>query len=124
MPALLKIKRTIDNDIWKINFSLDVASLSENDKDLMRKFGEPQINIGGTFLGETVNEYTLPDKYIRLRSDLPFTQEFDSKSPDFSTATQVKAEAFQDAFTTAYEAAFVNLRTNADTFTGEYLVNI
>lgn len=124
MPALLKIKRTIENDIWKINFSVDVLSLSENDKDLMRKFGEPQINIGGTYLAETLNEYTLPDKYIRVRSDLPYTQEFDSKSPDFESNTQIKAVAFQDAFTEAYEIAFIDLRTNADTFTGEYLVNI
>lgn len=124
MPALLKIKRSIENDVWKINFSLDVASLSENDKDLIRKFGEPQINIGGTFLAESINEYVLPDKYVRVRSDLPFTQEFDSKSPDFETNVQIKAVAFQDNFVGLYEDAFVTLRDTEDAFTGEYLVNI
>lgn len=124
MPALLKIKRFIDNDVWKINFSLDINSLSEHDKDLIRKFGEPQINIGGVYLEGSPNEYTLPDKYLRVRSDLPFTQEFDAKSPDFETATQVKAQAFQDTFTDAYLEAFTTLRTSADTFTGEYIENI
>lgn len=124
MPALLKIKRSIDNDIWKINFSLDLASLAESDKDLMRKFGEPQINIGGVFLLGDPDEYTLPDQYIKVRSALPYTQEFDSKSPDFELNTQAKVEAFQTNFTTLYAAAFVDLRTNADTFTGEYLINI
>ena len=124
MPALLKIKRSIDNDIWKINFSLDLASLAESDKDLMRKFGEPQINIGGVFLEDTLNEYTLADQYIKVRSDLPYTQEFDSKSPDFTTNTQTKVVAFQTNFTTLYADAFVALRAKADTFTGEYLVNI
>jgi len=124
MPALLKIKRSIDNDIWKINFSLDLASLAESDKDLMRKFGEPQINIGGVFLSGEPNTYTLPDQYIKVRSDLPYTQEFDSKSPDFETVTQTKVEAFQTDFTSRYTAAFVALRDNADTFTGEYLVNV
>jgi hypothetical protein len=124
MPTILKIKRMIDNDVWKINFELDVLSLPENDKDLIRKFGEPQINIGGVFLASTPDEYTLPDKYIRVRSDLPFTQEFDSKSPDFSSNTQAKALAFQDNFTSLYEASFNTLRDMVDTFTGEYLINI
>jgi len=124
MPALLKIKRFIENDVWKINFSLDINSLSEHDKDLIRKFGEPQINIGGVYLAETLNTYTLPDKYLRVRSDLPFTQEFDSKSPDFETATQAKAQAFQDTFTALYLGAFTTLRTSTDTFTGEYVENI
>lgn len=124
MPTILKIKRVIENDIWKINFNLDATSLSENDKDLIRKFGEPQINIGGVFLSDTADEYTLPDKYIRVRTDLPFTQEFDSKSPDFENNTQTKAIAFQTNFTDLYEAAFNSLRDMVDTFTGEYLVNI
>jgi hypothetical protein len=124
MPALLKIKRSIDNDVWKITFSLDLASLSESDKDLIRKFGEPQINVGGIFLSGTENEYTLPDKYIRVRTHLPFTQEFDSKSPSFSENTQVKALAFQQFFVEQYSQAFTDLRDNPDTFTGEYIENI
>jgi hypothetical protein len=124
MPTLLKIKRTIENDVWKINFSLDVTSLSEYDKDLFRKFGEPQINIGGTYLADTVDAYTLADQYLRVRTDLPYTQEFDSKSPEYTANTQVKALAFQTAFVAAYNGAFTTLRANADTFTGEFLENI
>lgn len=124
MPTLLKIKRTIENDVWKINFSLDGTSLSEYDKDLFRKFGEPQINIGGSYLADTANAYTLADQYLRVRTDLPYTQEFDSKSPDFAVNTQVKALAFQTAFVDAYNGAFTALRANADTFTGEFLENI
>jgi hypothetical protein len=124
MPALLKIKRSIENDIWKINFSLDTVTLPESDKELMRKFGEPTINIGGTFLEETADQYILPDKYIRIRSDLPFTQEFDSKSLDFENNTQLKALAFQTVFVDNFTSAIETLRANADTFTGEYLENI
>ena len=51
-------------------------------------------------------------------------QEFDSKSPDFETNTQIKALAFQTAFLAAYDAAFVALRSQADTFTGEEIHNI
>jgi hypothetical protein len=127
MPALLRIKRFIDNDVWKINFALDLTSLPESDKDLMRKFGEPEINVGGTItyvISEVESTYTLPDKYIKIKSGLPYTQEFDSKSPDFLEAVQVKALAYEEEFISRYSAAFEDLRTNADSFTGERVQNI
>jgi len=123
MPASLKIKRSIENDIWKIQFSLDLATLPESDKELMRKFGEPQINAGGSF-GTAPNDYILPDKWLRVKSDLPYTQEFDSKSPLFTTNIQTKAEAYQTAFKAAYARAFTVLRMKADTFTGEEIYSI
>lgn len=132
MPALLKIKRTIENDVWKINFALDTTVLPESDKELLRKFGEPQVDLGGTYLEDTSNEYTLPHKYMRVRSDLPFTQEFDAKNEttflddpaEAKEAAQAKALAFQSTFVDAYTLAFTNLRASADTFTGEYITNI
>ena len=125
MPALLKIKRAIANDVFKITFSLDVNSLPENDKELIRKFGEPQINIGGEYLPGTDNVFTLPDKFLRIRSDLPYTQEFDAKSNLLGFAsTEAQAYAFQDAFISNYIGAFETLRDNADTFTGETIQNI
>ncbi len=130
MPALLKIKRYIENDVWKLTFTLDVTSLPESDKELMRKFGEPQINVGVTLLSGTENELILPDKYIRVRSSLPYTQEFDSKSlpneteADRKAAAAAQALAFQTYFVETYEDAFAALRSNADSFTGEYIVNV
>ena len=123
MPASLKIKRSIENDIWKIQFSLDLATLPESDKDLIRKFGEPQINAGGDF-GVAPNAYNLPDRWIKIKTDLPYTQEFDSKSPLFITNIQTKAEAYQTAFKSAYAYAFTALRMKADTFTGEEIYNV
>lgn len=132
MPTLLKVKRFIENDVWKINFTLDASTLPESDKELIRKFGEPQIDIGGTYLSGSSNEYILPHKYIKVRSDLPFTQEFDAKShPLFATnpasakaTTQARASAFQNSFINSFTAAFIALRSSQDTFTGEYIANI
>ena len=124
MPALLKIKRSIDNEVWKINFTLDVASIPESDKELMRKFGEPEINVGGTFIVAEVGDFTLPDKYIKVKSGLPFLQEFDSKSPDFLTGVKEKALAFEEEFIVRYTQAFTDLRSSEDTFTGERIENI
>lgn len=128
MPAALKIKRYIENDIWKITFSLDALTLPESDKELIRKFGEPQINIGGTYNVQDAESnnysYTLPDQYLRVRSDLPYTQEFDSKSPDFTDQTELKAYGFAENFKSIYYAAFQELRAKADTFTGEEIYNL
>jgi hypothetical protein len=127
MAPLLRIKRSIENDIWKITFSLDLAALPESDKELMRKFGEPTINVGGTFDDTSYPvtfTYTLPDKFILIRTDMPYTQSFDSKSPDFSTATQAKALLYEQTFVTRYQAAFVALRTLTDTFSGERVVTL
>jgi hypothetical protein len=124
MSALLKVTRDIENEVWKLTFSIDPLKLSESDKDLMAKFGEPSINVGGVFLSDGNDAFTLPDKYVRVRTDLPFTQAFDSTTVPFNTNTLVKAQAFQDTFVDRYTSAFVELRAKADTFTGEYLFNI
>jgi hypothetical protein len=125
MPALLKIKRSLDNDVFRINFALDSSTLPENDKELIRKFGEPQLNIGGVYLPETDNEFTVPDKFIRVRSDLPYTQEFDAKSNTLGfSSSQTQALAFQDEFVRRYQEAFTALRSLPDTFTGEFIENI
>ena len=124
MPALLRIKRYINNYIWNLTFTLDIEKLAESDKDLMRKFGEPEINIGGVFLPDTSDSFTLPDKYLKVRSDFPYTQQFDSKTATFGTNTQVKVVAFQEDFVGKYTSAFIALRENADTFTGEFIENI
>lgn len=124
MSLPLKITRVIDNHLWKITFSLNAVKLPENDAQLMMKFGEPQISIGGVFLEGTPDEYTLPEKFIRVKTDLPFTQTFDAQSSVFSTNLLEKAEAFQEAFVTAYTEAFSDLRALNDNFSGEFIVNI
>lgn len=124
MSPFLRITRNISNDVWKILFVADVTKLTETDKGLMQKFGEPEINVGGAFLATTADAYTLPVKYVKVISGLPFTQEFDSTTEPFNTATQTKAEAFQAAFIEKYATAIAELRANQDTFTGETIVNI
>ena len=125
MPALFKIKRTIENDIFKIQFSLDLTVLPESDKELIRKFGEPQINIGGIYLEGTDNAFTVSDKFLRIKSDLPFVYELDAKSNLLGFAsTQAQALAFQEEFVARYTQAFEDLRNMTDTFTGEFTVNI
>lgn len=122
--ALVRVYQGIDNDVWSLTFVNDPSYLSEGDKKAMRQFGEPEIALGGTFLSETENEFTLPAKTAKLRSDFPFTQTFDSRDETFSENTLTKVVGYRDAIITRITDAIEALREEADTFTGEHTYNI
>ena|ERR1043166_8390420 len=116
----LLVDRKIEHGVWYITFSLVKDSVSEFDKQQADKFNEPMIDTGGDF-GDDPNEYSLPSNLIRIFTGLPFVQQFDSKSPDFETNTEVKALAFEAEFKDRYEDAITTLRAEEDTFTGKQL---
>lgn len=113
--------RTIENDVWKVTFIND--SMSEADRDLMEKFGEPEINLGGTY-GSSPNQFTLPDKYAKIRSDFPYTAEFDANDTPFDTNTGTKVSSYETGVITKITDALTTLRTNSDSFTGEQVYNL
>ncbi len=117
--AILRVYQTIENDVWKLTFVNDPDHLSDTDRKLMQKFGEPEIQIGGVYLDGDPNEFTLPEKTARIRRDFPLTVTFDSLSEPFDTATQIKVEAYRDDIVDRFTDALVALRATPDTFTGE-----
>lgn len=117
--AILRVYQTIESDVWKLTFVNDPDELSDTDRKLMKKFGEPEIEMGGVFLEGGENEFTLATKKARIRRDFPFTQEFDSTSADFETNTQTKVEAYRDDIVDRFSTALTTLRATTDTFTGE-----
>lgn len=122
--AKLRIYKDINNLVYNVTLELKAEEISEGDKLLMQKFGEPEIDLGGTFLANTANEYTLPSNLIRIKSDLPITIRFDSRDEQFETNTVTKVDAFISATTTKFNSAFTTLRNNGDGYTGEQIVNI
>ena len=117
--AILRVYQAVNNDVWKLTFVNDPMELSDTDKRKMRQFGEPEIEMGGVYLADTDNEFILPTRKARIRSDFPFAQEFDSLSTPFDTATQTKIEAYRDAIVTRFTSALIAVRAITDTFTGE-----
>ncbi len=122
--AKLRVYQSIENEVYRLRFENDASALAQQDLMLMEKFGEPEINIGGTFLEETEDSFILPDQYVKVRSGFPFLQEFDSRSDPFATNTVVKVTAYRDELRTRFSDAFTALRANGDTFTGEQVYNI
>ena len=125
--AKLRIFSYLQNDVYTLRFENDATAISEEDKQLMNDFGEPEINIGGVFLDGTANEYTLPDAYLKVRSGFPFIQEFDAKSSTFSTNTLTKVEAYKTTITSRFTSAFTTLRTHLSdrqAYVGESVTNV
>jgi glutathionyl-hydroquinone reductase len=122
--ALIRVYQKIENDVWKVTFVNDPEQLSEADKNLMRKLGEPEVNVGGVIPGEGDDSFTLDDKYIKIKSGLPYTAEFDSKDAPFDTNTQQKVENYREEIISRISTAFDDLRTFSDTFSGEKTYNI
>ncbi len=122
--ALLRVYQKIENDVYKLTFVNDPLQLSEADKKKMQQYGEPEIDLGGTFLADTELEYDLPSKLAKIRSDFPYTQEFDSRSEPFDTDTQTKVEGYRDQIVGLFTDAITTLREIPDTFTGEKTYNV
>lgn len=122
--AKLRVFQSIENDVWELLFNNDISELSQQDAALMQKYGEPEINVGGTFLALTANEFTLPDEFVKVRSDFPIRKTFDSRAEPFDTNTQIKVEGYRDEVVTRFTDAFTTLRANSDSFTKEIVYNI
>ena len=63
----------LENDVYKV--SINTEDWSERDVQLMEKFGEPEINLGGEFGDSPIFE--LDDNLVRIKSDSPFPVAFD-----------------------------------------------
>ncbi len=119
-----KVDQSIANEVWILLFTNVPEKIAESDKILMRHYGEPQINVGGTILDGEETEFTLPDRYLKIRSDFPFQSEFDSKGTPFDTDTQAKVEGYRDEILDRIETALTTLRANVDTFTDTKLYTL
>ena len=96
---------------------------SERDRELMDKFGEPEINTGGSFTGPPT--FSLPSSLRDLMTETsairPLTKAFDMD--DFGDA-KARATVWAAEMTTRITSAIVALRANDDDYSGEEVTNI
>lgn len=196
--AKLRTFKSLVKGTYVLSFELDIDALAPADRDLLAKFGEPEINVGGVFFGgaelkavlsgSTVssvivvdggnnfssapavtasstsgsgalfgtpvmsgglivsvpvsaagtgyltaptllvaaqgNEFTLPAEYVKIRSGLPFTKEFDPSAAVFAINVQAKVNGYKAEIQRRWSAALLALRTEADGFTGEEITEV
>lgn len=119
--AVLKVKQKVEDTLYVYQF--DLEDISQADALLIDKYGEPNINLGGSFTTDSVT-WTLPDEYIKLPSGFPVVKKMDASVAPFSTNTANRLATYRTTLTTRVTAAFTTLRANSDTFTSQFLTNI
>ena len=109
--------KKLDNDVYRV--SIYTQDWSEGDKQLMAKYGEPEIDLGGTF-GDS-DTFTLDTNLQRVMSDSPFAAAFDFRD---NILAQDHANTWASTMTIRITDAVTALREQDDGFSGETVVGV
>ena len=109
---------TIAGDVFTV--TINTEQWSEGDMELMAKFGEPEIDLGGDF-GTYPPTFTLPNLLKRIRSESPFSQSFDKQD---DSSAEAWAKIWGSEMATRISAAIATLRDNVDDYSKEEVVNV
>ena len=118
----IRIFKKLDNGVFHVR--IQTEDWSERDRDLMKKYGEPEINLGGVIVIDESSSsdpcpHELDDAYARVMTESPFTHRFDSR--DFGSVQCAKHAACEWAATVEerISASVTFLRSRGDEFTTE-----
>ena len=111
--------KKLDNQVYRV--SIYTEDWSQSDIQLMTKFAEPEINVGGEFGDSSPADFELDDNYVRIKSESPFAVAFDGR--DYEDA-QARADTWADTIVVRIEAAIAALRAQSDGFTTEEVVEV
>jgi len=115
----VKTVKTIIGDVY--NVSIETGEWSQGDVDLMTRFGEPSLDLGGTFTTASLVDFSLAAELRKLKNESPFTQGFDV---DDNADAEERANAWATEIASRISTAVLALRANTDEFTGEAVVTI
>lgn len=89
----IRTHNSIENGKYRVTKVTE--DFSEADLEGMIEFGEPEINLGGTFGTDPV--FTLSDDLEKIRTGSPFTYRFDSRDNDVNQVTNIFVAGSGDA---------------------------
>ena len=107
-----RVLRDMDNAVYRIVISTE--DWSQGDMELMARFGEPEIDVGGEIqylFREEAKTKTFGNEFIRLMHGFPYSRGFDSRdyvSCDEAVAVGV---AWKEKILDRIDAAVLNLRS-------------
>lgn len=94
-----------------------VFEFTKTELELIKRFGDPEIELGGTFSSPSVASFTLDPNNKKLKSGSPFVEEFDAKDLSLPVAIS-RAKLWQETIEQRSEQAINNLRVLTDDFSG------
>ena len=101
---------------------------TENEKGKMAGHGEPEVDVGGHFVGTVTRpgngpitvDFTLPSELRRAASDFPLKKGFDLRD---DATSDVKMQVYASTIVARLQAAMTTLLGTSDYFVGEYVYN-
>jgi len=123
-------KRLIDGVFF---IRVQTEDWSENDRSLMVKFGEPEIDLGGEFScvpnsdsssSESSITVMLDNLYARIMSESPFVQKFDSRDIGSIDAAKCIANRWCAVIEERITSSILALRNKDDFFSTEEITEV
>lgn len=100
----------------KYTVVIATEDFSELEEELMKNYGEPELNVGGT-----VGIAVYPDDLRNLKTGSPFRFVADGRDYALDSDAQTAAEEWQAEMLVRIKALMDALRALVDSFTGEEL---
>ena len=115
-----RIFSKLDAGVYRV--AIHTEDWSELDRGLMTRYSEPTIDLGGDFVSDDgYTEFTLGNRMVRIMTESPFTQGFDSRD---SADAETRAEIWKAEVLGRLQDAILMLRASADTFSREEVVTV
>lgn len=124
--AKFRVHQSLENNENVMLIVVDQSTISSTDRDLIVKFGEPEINVGGVIKADdtTTTLLTLPDEYIKVISGLPHKIIINTEVEPWDTDTDNKLTSYRKRLQERIVAAITTLRASADNYTNEFITQI
>lgn len=115
---IIRVFYSLDNNVYRV--SIRTEDWSQHDVKLMEKYGEPEIDVGGSFY-DGVLTFDIDNDYRKIKSESPFAQGFDAR--DYADAED-RAELWGTSIRARITSALVALRQLEDAYSREEVTTV
>ncbi len=114
---ILQIEKALTDNIYKV--TLTPTNWSQQDLNLMDKYGEPEVETGGT--GTLNPQFEFPTQLRKVKSGFPFTRAIDG---DGDSDAEAKMNNWATEMQTRISTVLTTLRGNTDNFSGTIAITV
>lgn len=106
-----RVFRDMDNAVYRI--IINTEDWSQGDLELMARFGEPEVDVGGEIrylYNDEQKTKTLGSQLVRVLHGFPFTMGFDSRDYESTEEAVAVGVAWKEKVLERIDSVIVNLR--------------
>ena len=129
----LRIFMGMEDSVYRI--VIDAEDWSQGDIELMERFGEPDVDVGGTITysdvsssgsesSEDVKTKDFGNEYVRVLHGFPYARGFDSRDYGSVDSAVSAGTAWKDLVVSRFRNVIAALRANVDPISTEEVVNL